>query len=74
MPDGDHAVREGECGNSYITCSNGVTHMRNCPEGLVFNAAAGFCDRSCDETPIGAPTDRLEHVVITDIRTDVDGE
>lgn len=29
---------------TYITCSNGIQYVMNCPEGLIWNVETGECD------------------------------
>lgn len=34
----------GDSCNKYVNCWDGVATEQTCPEGLLFNAAAGYCD------------------------------
>ncbi|KIH42653.1 chitin binding Peritrophin-A domain protein, partial [Ancylostoma duodenale] len=45
------------CSVEFVVCSNDVAQMMTCPEGLVFNAAEGYCDHkeNCSEGGSGKP-------------------
>ncbi|KAF3693503.1 Chondroitin proteoglycan 2 Precursor [Channa argus] len=39
--------------NSYITCSNGLTYVRDCPAGLIFRESLKICDWPTAPAPVG---------------------
>lgn len=41
---GDYSDPSNSCG--YVTCSNGITYQRDCPDGLAWNNQGGYCDFS----------------------------
>ncbi|KAK5972237.1 hypothetical protein GCK32_002385 [Trichostrongylus colubriformis] len=42
----------GGCVGRFILCTDGLAHIRNCPDGLVFNEAKGFCDYDCGSVAV----------------------
>ena len=45
------------CSTRFLACSNGIGHLMNCPDQLVFNAQINACDfpsaLMCDENSAG---------------------
>ncbi|RCN23981.1 chitin binding Peritrophin-A domain protein, partial [Ancylostoma caninum] len=55
------------CSVEFVVCSNDVAQMMTCPEGLVFNAAQGYCDHkeNCSE---GGPVRRIKNLLLVQWR------
>ena len=53
--DGNYQL--ARCSDRFLSCSNGIGHLMNCPDQLVFNAQINACDfpsaLMCDENSAG---------------------
>jgi len=56
------------CSDRFLSCSNGIGHLMNCPDQLVFNAQLDACDfpsaLMCDEYSAGQS---MFHFVIFEV-------
>jgi len=42
LADGNYAI--SACGHQFLTCSNGLPHVMDCPANLVYNPQHDMCD------------------------------